>query len=620
MDLNGECKGGDGFIDRSRVRILLCDNDSKSLGEVFTLLSECSYQVTSVKSARQVIDALNAEGPDIDIILAEIDLPMAKGMKMLRYITRDKDLRRIPVIMMSRQDEVPVVVKCLKLGAADYLVKPLRTNELLNLWTHMWRRRRMLGLAEKNMLSYDFDLVGSDPSDPNTNSTNLFSDDTDDRSLRSTNLQRGNLSHQENEWSVATATAPVHTGDGGLGADGTATSSLAVTAIEPPLDHLAGSHHEPMKRNSNPVQFSSAPKKSRLKIGESSAFFTYVKSTVLRTNGQDSPLVNGNGSLHLHRGLVEKFQAVASEGINNTKQARGTTPKSTIFRTNGQDPPLVNGNGSLHLHRGLAEKFQAVASEGINNTKQARGSRENEKYHSQGENLQNGASYPHSLERSRTLPTSMESHARNYQEGNMNTPQVAMNRSKDSSQVDGSGFSAPNAYPYYMHGVMNQVMMQSAAMMPQYGHQLPHCQPNHPNGMTGYPYYHHPMNTSLQHSHMSLQNGQMSMVHHSWSPVGNPSTNEVRVSKLDRREEALLKFRRKRNQRCFDKKIRYVNRKRLAERRPRVKGQFVRKMNGVNVDLNGQPDSADYDDEEEEEEEEEEENRDSSPQDDALGT
>ena len=43
---------------------------------------------------------------------------------------------------MSAQDEVSVVVKCLRLGAADYLVKPVRTNELLNLWTHMWRRRR----------------------------------------------------------------------------------------------------------------------------------------------------------------------------------------------------------------------------------------------------------------------------------------------------------------------------------------------------------------------------------------------------------------------------------------------------------------------------------------------
>lgn len=38
------CKGGDGFIDRSKVRILLCDNDSKSLEEVMTLLLKCSYQ------------------------------------------------------------------------------------------------------------------------------------------------------------------------------------------------------------------------------------------------------------------------------------------------------------------------------------------------------------------------------------------------------------------------------------------------------------------------------------------------------------------------------------------------------------------------------------------------
>jgi len=49
---------------------------------------------------------------------------------------------------MSAQDEVSIVVKCLRLGAADYLVKPLRTNELLNLWTHMWRRRRMVCISQ----------------------------------------------------------------------------------------------------------------------------------------------------------------------------------------------------------------------------------------------------------------------------------------------------------------------------------------------------------------------------------------------------------------------------------------------------------------------------------------
>lgn len=56
LNLNKECESGggcgrsrggaDGFIDRSKVRILLCDNDSKCSREVFTLLLSCSYQGT----------------------------------------------------------------------------------------------------------------------------------------------------------------------------------------------------------------------------------------------------------------------------------------------------------------------------------------------------------------------------------------------------------------------------------------------------------------------------------------------------------------------------------------------------------------------------------------------
>lgn len=155
--------------------------------------------VTSVKSARQVIDALNAEGQYIDMILVEVDLPVKKGMKLLKYIARDKELCRIPVIsksrififsrnflalflfgklypvsyqcfcfnflgggvkVMSAQDEVSIVVKCLRLGAADYLVKPLRTNELLNLWTHMWRRRRMVCIFQLIYIVFIHTIIG----------------------------------------------------------------------------------------------------------------------------------------------------------------------------------------------------------------------------------------------------------------------------------------------------------------------------------------------------------------------------------------------------------------------------------------------------------------------------
>jgi len=39
---------------------------------------------------------------------------------------------------MSTQDDRENVATSLHMGAADYLVKPLRTNELHNLWTHVW--------------------------------------------------------------------------------------------------------------------------------------------------------------------------------------------------------------------------------------------------------------------------------------------------------------------------------------------------------------------------------------------------------------------------------------------------------------------------------------------------
>lgn len=51
-------------------------------------------------------------------------------------------------------------------------------------------------------MNYEFDSVASDPSDANTNSTTMFSDDTDDKSCRSSNPEMGLSTHQEDEVSV----------------------------------------------------------------------------------------------------------------------------------------------------------------------------------------------------------------------------------------------------------------------------------------------------------------------------------------------------------------------------------------------------------------------------------
>ncbi|KAL4559302.1 hypothetical protein LXL04_031440 [Taraxacum kok-saghyz] len=483
---------GEGFIDRSKVRILLCDNDTKSSQEVFNLLCKCSYQVTSARSPRQVIDALNTEGPDIDIILSEVDLPMPKGFKMLKYIMRDKDLRRIPVIMMSAQDEVALVVKCLRLGAADYLVKPLRTNELLNLWTHMWRRRRMLGLAEKNIMNCEFDLVQSDPSDANTNSTTLFSDDTDDNKSRKSSNPEISLSIPMESENNAIITPPMIVN----------TRLVNLSDNRPNVPEIN-------EQQRGKVTF--GPKKSELRIGQSSAFFTYVKS--------------------------------------NTFTTSITINESTPPQLDNNKLTMINLNDQLSTHYEVTKTTDTISG--------------------------------------RFLPPECSAPT-NSNTSNLLDPQIHQQPGSNNYHPD--IYNPYSPYPYYVPNPMN--------LQTHYNHVMNmHCPPpNHLPGMGSFPYY--PVNLCLP--------GAMQQP---WVPYGNSSASNMKVhnsnSKVDRREAALMKFRQKRKERCFDKKIRYVNRKKLAERRPRVRGQFVRKVNGINVDLNGQPTSNDDDDVDEDEEEDE---------------
>ncbi|XP_061346618.1 two-component response regulator-like APRR1 isoform X2 [Gastrolobium bilobum] len=456
-------------------------------------------------------------------------------MKMLKFIARDKEFSRIPVIMMSAQDEVSIVVKCLRLGAADYLVKPLGSNELLNLWTHMWRRRRMIGLAENSILNYDFDLVASDPSDANTNSTTLFSDDIDDKSKRSTNPEEEISIQQEQEASIA--------------ADIIVTEELPdahVSECQPDVPGISD------RRTGH---FSSAPKKSELRIGESSAFITYVKAPLPNSNFEMISHVGNNATT---QGMVEdKNQACAQYRVNDLQPHED----GVTFESHSQD--------DLPSSNSVPDSF--------------------------------------SNEKSCTPPASRDVSRQNHYKEEL--PQGVVNPRNRSrgSELDASGMPSQHAYPYYLSGVVNQVMMPSSAqlyqkniqdlqshanssMIAQYNH-LPQCFP-HATGMTSIPYY--PMN-------ICLQAGEISRAH-SWSPLGSSSSCEVKSRKFDGRQAALMKFRQKRKERCFDKKIRYVNRKQLAERRPRVRGQFVRKLNDVNVDLNGQPASTDYDNDDEDEE------------------
>ncbi|CAH9140248.1 unnamed protein product [Cuscuta epithymum] len=130
-----ECRNA--ITDCSRVRILLCDFNAESCGQVLQLLTQCSYQVAPVTSTAQMFDALESEDPCMDIILTEIAILIANGSSIMSSIKQNVSLRHTSVIMMVTNEEVSLIGKGLGYGAADYLVKPLSIHEIKNLRIHI---------------------------------------------------------------------------------------------------------------------------------------------------------------------------------------------------------------------------------------------------------------------------------------------------------------------------------------------------------------------------------------------------------------------------------------------------------------------------------------------------
>lgn len=64
-----------------------------------------------------------------DLMLLDIEMPVMNGFEVLEACLQDVEVRQIPIIMTSAMDELDAVVKCVELGAEDYLTKPV--NQIL---------------------------------------------------------------------------------------------------------------------------------------------------------------------------------------------------------------------------------------------------------------------------------------------------------------------------------------------------------------------------------------------------------------------------------------------------------------------------------------------------------
>ena len=75
-----------------------------------------------------------------DLVLLDITMPEMDGYEALQHIRADPRLAQLPVVMVSAIDETESVVRCLELGADDYLTKPFNPVVLKARWRLRWPR------------------------------------------------------------------------------------------------------------------------------------------------------------------------------------------------------------------------------------------------------------------------------------------------------------------------------------------------------------------------------------------------------------------------------------------------------------------------------------------------
>ena len=104
--------------------ILVVDDNPVNRKLLRRALEEQGYLVTLAEDGRRALQALGAATPTVDVVLLDILMPELDGYTTLAAIKADEALRHLPVIMITAVEELDSVVRCIELGATDYLPKP----------------------------------------------------------------------------------------------------------------------------------------------------------------------------------------------------------------------------------------------------------------------------------------------------------------------------------------------------------------------------------------------------------------------------------------------------------------------------------------------------------------
>jgi len=109
-------------IENQPGHLLVVDDNEMNRDLLSRQLERQGHSVVVAENGQQALELLQAQ--PFDLMLLDIMMPEMNGYQVLEILKRDNTLREMPVIMISALGEMDSVIRCIEMGAEDYLPKP----------------------------------------------------------------------------------------------------------------------------------------------------------------------------------------------------------------------------------------------------------------------------------------------------------------------------------------------------------------------------------------------------------------------------------------------------------------------------------------------------------------
>jgi two-component system, NtrC family, response regulator AtoC len=129
------------MVMKENIKILVVDDDESIRRYIVKLLTQGGYNVSAVSSGKDALQELRMS-QDLSLVILDILMPDMDGMETLSEIR--KLSKEIPVLMLSALGQTNTIVKAMKAGATDYLVKPFEEEEIELAITKSLEKKRLL--------------------------------------------------------------------------------------------------------------------------------------------------------------------------------------------------------------------------------------------------------------------------------------------------------------------------------------------------------------------------------------------------------------------------------------------------------------------------------------------